>query len=235
MNNLFKLAFLTIALVTLSLKSEAQNLQTHYDFDRGHITTTLEMFKPDAYGNTFFFVDMDYNTKISNGTSLAYWEIARVFKTEKMPVGIHAEFNSGILTLGDETASFYLPIERAFLAGIDYSINAADFSKGFTIKALYKYIQGKHDATFQFTAVYYWHFLNRKLTFIGFADFWKEDMTLPDSEGNFVDSQYRFLAEPQLWYNFNNNISVGGEVEISNNFGDNGFKVRPTLGAKWTF
>ena len=50
-----------------------------------------------------------------------------------------------------------------------------------------------------------------------------------------------FTSEPQLWYNVGqhfgcNNLSVGGEVEISNNFGSTaGFMVRPCLGAKWDF
>ena len=86
--------------------SYAQNLQLHYDFgnDRQYFTTTLEMFKPDAYGSTFFFVDMDYDDLGSGGgLSLAYWEIARVFKTEKMPLGFHAEYNGGILR--DENGS----------------------------------------------------------------------------------------------------------------------------------
>ena len=46
-----------IFVTTMALK--AQNIQTHYDMgkDRGYLTTTIEMFKPDKTGNTFFFVD----------------------------------------------------------------------------------------------------------------------------------------------------------------------------------
>ena len=34
----------------------------------------------------------------------------------------------------------------------------------------------------------------------------------------------------------NINLSLGGEVELSNNFGGmDGFNVMPALGAKWTF
>jgi len=35
----------------------AQNFQVHYDFgkNRHYITTTFEMFKPDKWGNTYFF------------------------------------------------------------------------------------------------------------------------------------------------------------------------------------
>jgi hypothetical protein len=46
-----------------ALTLSAQNIQQHYDFgkDRDYFTTTLEMFKPDEYGSTYFFVDFDYN------------------------------------------------------------------------------------------------------------------------------------------------------------------------------
>lgn len=41
----------------------AQNCQVHYDHGKNchYIITTFEMFKPDKWGNTYFFVDYDYN------------------------------------------------------------------------------------------------------------------------------------------------------------------------------
>jgi hypothetical protein len=30
-------------------------------------------------------------------------------------------------------------------------------------------------------------------------------------------------------------LSIGGELELSNNFVEKGFKAMPALGAKWTF
>ena len=34
----------------------SQNIQMHYDLgkDRGYLTSTVEMFRPDKTGNTFF-------------------------------------------------------------------------------------------------------------------------------------------------------------------------------------
>ena len=115
------LTFSIIILVVLITKS--QNLQLHHDFgeDRNFITTTLEMFKPDKWGNTFFFVDMDYN----NGVELAYWEIAREIKIGEIPLAIHVEHNGGL------TNNF--SFGNAWLLGPSYSKNAKDFSKGFTI------------------------------------------------------------------------------------------------------
>lgn len=212
-----------------------QNLQLHYDMgeDRKYLTTTLEMFKPDKLGNTFFFVDMDYNVGDVEGMSLAYMEIARVFKTEKMPVGLHVEYNGGFGQYYN-VENYGYRINDAWLAGVDYSLNAEDFSKGFTLKALYKHIIDKHDASFQITAVWYVHFWDNRMTFSGFADFWREDSDF-DYDGE-ADAEYVFLAEPQLWFHINEHFAVGSEIEFNNNFANlEGFHVNPTLGAKWTF
>jgi hypothetical protein len=212
----------------------AQNLQVHYDLgkDRQHPTSTIEMFKPDKYGNTFFFIDMNYNVDGVKGVSLAYWEIARVFKTEKMPIGIHAEYNGGLGQFLVEDQSVGYTLNDAWLGGIDYSINAKDFSKGLSLKLLYKYIRDKHEASFQITGVWYVHFVNNKFTFCGFADFWREDWDF-DFDGE-VDTEFIFLTEPQIWYNINKTFSVGSEIEMSSNFANNkGFMVNPTIGVKW--
>lgn len=234
MKKLFVFLFLSLFLSSSSLLF-SQNLQVHYDMgkDRGYLTTTLEMFKPDKYGNTFFFVDFDHSTGNVKGVSLAYMEIARVFKTEKMPFGIQFEYNGGFgqFKAGDVNNAFRL--NDAWLGGIDYSINARDFSKGISFKALFKHIRAKHDVSFQFTTVWYVDFANNKMTFAGFLDFWKEDFDF-DFDGT-VDSKYVLLAEPQLMYNVCEHISFGTEIEISNNFGMKGFNIMPTLFAKWTF
>ena len=50
------------AILALGLTANAQtNFQTFYDFGRGHFTSTLEGFHQDNWGNTFFFIDYDYN------------------------------------------------------------------------------------------------------------------------------------------------------------------------------
>ena len=64
-----KLITLFAILVTVAVT--AQNFQLHRDLERGHFTTTFEMFKMDKYGNTFTFIDFDYNASV--GTSFAYY------------------------------------------------------------------------------------------------------------------------------------------------------------------
>ena len=216
----------------ISLSVVSQNIQLHYDMGEGrnYLTSTVEMFKPDKCGSTFFFVDMDYSSderNITNGVSSAYWEIARAFKwNENQKFMPRVEYNGGVFKLdGDDTP--FVPIENCWMAGIERTWASADFSKILTLQANYKYIKDKEDASFQLTAVWTIQMLEGKLTFTGFADFWKEEM--------FWGTDFRFLSEPQLWYNASKNFALGGEVEFSNNFLGDEFNVMPTLGLKYTF
>jgi hypothetical protein len=212
-----KLITLFTFLVTATIT--AQNFQLHNDFERGHLTTTFELFKMDKYGNTFTFIDFDYNS--ATGTSLAYFEIARVLKTEKMPVGLHVEYNAG------HTNGFTIP--EAWILGVNYSKGNATW--GFSTYAGYKAFTGAGEGNFQITGTWYWNLVPEKLTFSGFADYWTEK---GDFAFGYTDLNV-FLAEPQLWYHLNKSFSVGGELEISSNFGggSDAIKGRPTLGIKW--
>lgn len=217
--------------LTIASTVFAQNIQLHYDLgeNRKLFTSTVEMFKPDKYGSTFFFIDMDYSSdtrNVENGLSLAYWEVARAFKwNESQKIMPRVEYNGGLFKL-DGKESPFIPIENVYLAGIERTWASADFSKILTLQANYKYIQDKEDAAFQLTAVWTVQMLKGKLSFLGFADFWKEEM--------FWGTNYRFLSEPQLWYNFAKNFSVGSEIELSNNFVGAEFAVKPTIALKWT-
>lgn len=228
MNQLKKALLALMLLCGMTLP--AQNIQMHYDLgdDRNYVTTTVEMFKPDQWGSTFLFVDMDYNSADVKGVSQAYWEIARGFKFWKSPFEVHVEYNGG---MGQWQPGSAFQVNDAWLFGGNYTWNNADFSRVFTLQAMYKHIRDKHDASFQLTGVWGLHFANRHVSFTGFADFWREDNVF-ESE----TTRYVFLAEPQLWYNFTSQFSLGSEVEISSNFaGNKGMMVNPTLAAKWNF
>ncbi|MDR1860957.1 MAG: DUF5020 family protein [Bacteroidales bacterium] len=230
---MIKKPFLVTVMVALSCTVLAQNLQVHYDLgdERKYLTTTIEMFRPDKLGSTFFFVDMDYDEKVS-GVMGAYWEISRSFQIGKFPLQPRVEYNGGLGRVKDAPAIGY-GVNSAYLAGFQYTINAPDFSKVLTLQANFKHIEKKsaNDASWQLTAVWELHFFDRKLTFSGFADFWGEE-NLFDTE----TTKTIFLAEPQLWYNFASHFSVGSEVELSSNFaGNKGFMVNPTIAIKWLF
>lgn len=271
--------FLMIATLLVSGFAKAQtNAQVLYDFgsDRKFVTLTLEMFKQDKWGNTYFFVDHDFNLNqmtdpntdkkyehnISQGGT--YTEISRAlnfWQNSKLKnLSLHAEYNGGIYK--------DYPINNAWLFGVEYFMHDKSFKNTLTLQALYKTIRKKdQNVPMQFTAVWGCKdiFGVKGLNFSGFADFWWENHDskldkhgnvkefLKDNDGNVIKDKDGnpkakttaehtvFTTEPQLWYNVGqhfgcNNLSVGGEVEISNNFGSNaGFMVRPCLGAKWDF
>lgn len=232
-----KLFIFLLLSTSLCIVGKAQNVQLHYDFgrhiydkdlaERPRLTSTVEMFRADRYGSTYFFVDMDYTSK---GIASAYWEIARELKFWNPPFSIHVEYNGG--------TSNAFSYNNAYLVGATYTWNAPDFNSGFSITPMYKYIQkSEKPNSFQLTGTWYINFgKNNLFTFSGFADFWKEKTV--------AGKDYIFLSEPQFWVNLNKierigddfKLSLGGEIELSNNFaGRNGFYAIPTLAAKWTF
>lgn len=231
-----KKVFVILVLSTLSQIICAQNIQLHYDFgsaiyneldDRPKLTTTIEFFKPDKWGSTFFFVDMDY---ADNEILSAYWEIARELSFWKEPFSIHVEYDGGLNYIKD-----------SYLGGVTYTYNDKTFNKGFTLSALYKYIHSNPSPnSFQLTATWYINFCNCRYTFTGYADFWRERHT--DINGK--SHLFSFMAEPQFWVNLNTfpwvndnfNLSVGTEWEISSNFAlMEGWYCNPTVALKWTF
>lgn len=227
-------ALLVAMLMLVSSNVAAQNVQVHYDFGREMVTTTVEMFKPDGGGSTFFFVDMDYSPTVVG----AYWEIARelcFWQGSKVDwLSVHLEYNGGLST---ETS-----FNNAFLGGLTYSGHSKDWSKTWSLSVMYKAIPGTVglDGTsqvhnFQITGVWNLDFFDHWLSFNGFADFWRESRPWQGTE-------YIFIAEPQLWVNLYKipgwekiKLSLGTEVELSCNFVDKGFYAMPTAAAKWTF
>ena len=232
------------------------NLQVFYDFgsDRKNITSTLEMFKGDDWGSTFFFVDYDYSTGPRRdieddfgkphagqyGAYNSYFEIARAInfwqESSLGALSAHVEFNS---PLGFPTYNW--------LFGVEYFMHNADFSNTFTVELLYKTFFTKFNATdshlpLQLTFV--WGMNNlfgvEGLNFSGFADIWGEDAPQYADQKK-CEGSLTFISEPQIWYNIGNmfncpNFNIGGEVELSSNFlGHEGFMVNPCLGVKWAF
>jgi hypothetical protein len=229
-----KLLILFVLFIAASgLKS--QNVQLHYDLgkDRKYLTSTVEMFKTDKWGSNFFFIDMDHNVNGATGVDLAYMEIARGIKFWKSPFEVHVEYNGGFGKNKDQSS---YTINDAWLFGGNYTWNTSDYSKIFTLQAMYKNIRDKNDMSFQITGVWTVQMFKNKLTFTGFADFWREDNNFflnaaPGTETNFV-----FLSEPQLWLNLTKKFAIGSEVELASNFAAHkGFKACPTIAAKWNF
>ena len=236
-----KKSFILVALATLAFGFTAQaqtNFQTFYDFGRKHFTTTLEGFHTDKWGNTFFFLDYDYNNRDANGKVISpnntYFEIARCLNfwqdSALAPLSLQVEYNGGFGTWGNMAGAF--PVNNAFLVGVDWFLHSKDFNNTLNFKLLYKKFTGLYSKVpLQFTTVWGCQdlFGLKGLRFSGFADFWCEGENLV------------FLSEPQLWYGFGEHFNIGGEVEFSYNFAGleattgKKFNVMPCLGWKWVF
>ena len=237
MKKIFTIALMAVA----ALSANAQNIQLHYDFgrniysneeaDRQKVTATLEQFKADDWGSWYYFFDVDLTSKT---TRSIYTEISREINLGKnLPLAAHVEYDGGLWHAPAIGNGSY---QQAGLAGIAYNGHNADYSKTWSVQALYKQFfksyEGTHSyASFQLTGVWGLNFLDNKMTFSGFIDFWRGEKA--NNHGCLV-----ILSEPQLWYNVNKHFSVGTEVEFSNNFivnyyNDKTFFVNPTLGVKW--
>lgn len=226
----------TLLMLTCTMSVSAQNIQLHYDFGRNFysdqessrqkMTMTIEQFKADQWGSWFYFVDLDFSRHFVEG---AYTEVSREFNIKKeSPFAVHVEYDGGLT----RTYAF----QQAALLGAAYNGHNADFSKTWSVQLLYKQYFSNEDvhsyASAQLTGVWGLNFLNKKLSFSGFIDLWRGEQA-GTGHGMLV-----VLTEPQLWYNVNNHLSVGTEIEISNNLITNfydgkTFFVNPTLGVKW--
>ncbi len=236
-------------LATITVKSQT-NIQEMYDFQRGHFTTTLEMFQTDKWGSTFFFNDIyhpdnlvptGYYTEIAR--SLNFWKDSKL-----AALSLHVEWNGGMYA------------SNAWLFGVEYFLHNADFSNTFTFELLYKNIRDmvKNDISYapiQFTFVWGMKdiFNVKGLSFSGFLDIWGEKINWINEDLTLDETDWVILTEPQIWYNVGQhfgceNLNVGGEVEIAYNFAggwkdfdpmrgnvNKGFTVAPCLGIKWVF
>ena len=214
----------------------AQNVQLHYDFGRNiysneeagrqKVTMTLEQFKADQWGSWFYFVDIDFSRKF---TEAAYAEISREFNIGNKGFAAHVEYDGGL----NKGGSF----QQSALLGGAWNGHNADFSKTYSVQLMYKRYFKSYNYTnayhsLQLTGVWGLNFAD-KWRFAGFIDFWRGEKA--NGHGQLV-----MLTEPQLWYNVNEHLSFGTEVELSNNFvynlyNDKKFFVNPTIAAKWNF
>ena len=232
-----KLLTMSVALVAMFnvIGVKAQNLQLFYDTGRGCVTSTVEMFRPDSFGSTYFFADMDYTPRITG----AYWEISRelnFWQDSKVSwLSVHLEYNGG---LNNVAGSF----NNCWLGGLTYSGHSKDFTKTWSLSAMYKVIprtiglSGRSQVhNFQITGVWGIEFAKGWCSFSGFFDLWREARPWQGTE-------FIFMSEPQFWVNLNKikgwekiGLSIGGEIELTANFVAKGFHAMPAVGAKWTF
>ena len=91
-------------LLLMGMAVQAQDVQLHYDFGRNiypdeeagrqKVTMTLEQFKADKWGSWFYFVDIDFSRKFTEG---AYAEISREFNLSTTAVLTASAVSSRLL------------------------------------------------------------------------------------------------------------------------------------------
>ena len=267
-----RIAILLLCLCSI-YASAGTNLQLYYDFGSlgsacpnqrsNRVTTTLELFYPDNWGNTFMFIDLDYSIHPNdphNTPFLAYAEIARCLNfwhnSPAKDLSVQVEYNGGLGLYKDPSGLRGYAINHAALVGLNYCLHTADYKNIFNLELLFKYVvdetnrwqykgsdglwhtQAGNQIPLQFTFV--WgcdDFCTAPgLRFSGFLDIWGQKT--PADIQSFI-----LISEPQLWYNVGRwfkcpNLHVGTEIEFSYNFSGStsrGFMCNPSLGLKWCF
>ncbi|MBO4768432.1 MAG: DUF5020 family protein [Bacteroidales bacterium] len=241
----------TLALLPSALRAQT-NVQVLYEFagDRQYVTTTFSMFKPDRWGDTFFFIDhyfansTDRNYGLASAINGSYFEIERGLNfwqdTPMKDFSLHVEYDGATWGAG------------IWCFGGKYSFHNADFSNTASIALMYDLHCGLGSSEYPFKLTGVWTlndlFGLKGLQFSGFADFWGNDQNilyeatdLRAGGGKRYDMRFSILSEPQLWYRIGSlfgcdNLNIGGEVELTYNFANTpGFFCRPCAGIKWDF
>jgi hypothetical protein len=219
----------------------SQNLQLHYDFgrDRKFCTATLEMFKPDSSGFTFWFVDFDFDFPGKpRSMSAVYGEISHDFyipwlkhSAALKKLGFHIEYDDGFTAYKDnERAMRAASYNSVFLTGFSYPVKLGKVV--ITTEWLCRMPRGMDVPDFQLTLVWFQPVFRNRILITGYMDIWSQDKVLHPDHKELV-----LQTEPQFWYLVRPWLGLGGEVEISRNFpvGPHPWTVNPTLAFRWKF
>lgn len=241
-----KLIIAAAVLLGFAAKANAQvDIQLYYDFgkDRQYASTTIEMFKADKWGDTFFFIDHYFatsdqrkNAGVGSSVNGTYFEVER---------GINFWQESALKGL-----SGYIEYDGSswgagiWCFGAKYFLHSEDYKNTFSLALMYDlhYGLGEADVPVKFTGVWGMEdlFGLSGLAFKGFIDIWGNNSTFI-VDGGIKDTKMTILAEPQIWYKVGQffgmeNLNVGTEIELSYNFaGHKGIMCNPCLGVKWVF
>jgi len=226
------------------------------------VTTTFEFFHPDNWGNTFFFIDMDFSINKKDPKNCpfgTYMEFSRAFnfwqQTKGKDLSVLMEYDGGFGIYQKEIETAGYPVNNSLLVGLDYFLYTPDYKNRFNLQLFFQYIadelnmwhyrdngewitQSGNQVPLHFTFVWACDdFCKAKgLTFKGFAEIWGQKLAYKSPN----QQSFIFFAEPQLWYAFGQwfkcpNLCVGTEIEFTYNYTGNGFMCNPCLGLKWLF
>jgi hypothetical protein len=196
--------------------------------DRPEWTVTAEQMGVLRWGLAHARVDLHIGRA---GVTGGYGEFAYEWRTKISGFAVHTEYNGGI--------DRGIPYGEAILAGGCYRWDSPDFSRGFSIAGLYRYIphnQAHHNYQLAGT----WQYGTGDLIEMrGFAKLWREYL-VGDGCG-----EYHMWMEPQIWLNlgtlresffYESNFSFGAEVAIRYSFGvPVTFHAIPSVAIRFTF
>ena len=234
-------ALFFLSLITLACPAQV-NIQLLYDCVETPITT-IETYKGDRWGDTYFFIDHYYFTHQSDGQRSwtdveSYYEFERGLNfwknTRLRDLFLHLEFDFNSIGNGSGMTCI----------GARYAFHNADFSRTASVALMYDHFigNGSADVPLKFTGT--WNvghlFGLGGLTFNGFFDVWGNNTEYLTDQMEIGYAHFSVVSQPQLWMNMSDigvpNLNLGGEVVLGyNHRGTHGLSCQPCVGLKWVF
>lgn len=254
MNAISRLFTLTAGVALASLvalsPAKAQNIQVLYDFgrylypevqkDRSRMTMTVEQQSIDRFGDTFYFVDMNF---LDQGAVSANWKFMRNLRFWKGPLSWHVRYDGGLRFINanapEPVGSRAVSLNDAFMTGVTYKYLSPSRRTMLSLSPLYKYIKGiDNPHNYELCGVWKLSSPTGLFTATGFFSWWHQQDKRPG-----WNKEFKFMSQPQFWCNLNKvkgvasdfNLSVGTEVRVSKNIDAPQWIVAPTLALKWSF
>jgi len=228
-----------ILIAAAPLLTHAQNLQLHYDLrhtvapdrsPRNFTTLYFEYWKklPDSGrsfvrpGSFLFKTEADlYGTGDNIGKF--FLQVSQSFRFWKPKVYLALQYSGGAGITEPKQYSYYIP--NTFSAGIEYPFQ---WKGAYLTSQLYlRYTSAGVNPLF---TLYWWKgLLHYRLEIAGDFSIWTDK----GADGN---KQLFFFAEPQLWYRFLPQLSIGTKVNMYYpvNPGDL-LQIAPTIALRWKF
>ena len=228
---------------TLSLVSQAQQLQLHYDLrhsldpDRtrtNYPSVTYEYFKgSDSTGSFLVKMQADLNGE-RNNVGQVFLQVSKNLRYWKPKVELALTYTGG-LGVAPPTYGYYLANSIGVGAAYPFTWRNAWFSTSLVYR-FNAFARPSHDA--QFTFYFGRGFFNYRIWVAGSFVVWTEnrnqgtDLT-QDQRGKKV----AFFGDPQCWVKIGKSVSVGSRVNVYYHTltNENRLQVYPTIGVKNQF
>lgn len=196
----------------------SQNIQILHNIESGNNrpVITLEHFNTDKYGSNYAFTDFEFNG-YKGAINTAFVKINRMLNFWDNPLSINFEYTGGLFY----TPEFSSSINNVWVVGGDYQLNSNDYSKILNLKLGYRIEPKIKSESYQFSAIWNLNYFNNKISINGFLH-------------NYIQHNKAIIyAEPQIWYNIDKHLSLGGEVRTGYNFNAPQWKAIPAIGIKY--